>query len=157
MQQVRTSCDVAVKLSATAARSGGHVPDPEARRPSAAAYVARDETVSDLRHTRLWSARYRRSLPGMSDEEEPKFVLVPSSALSGQALDALIQEFVTREGTDYGLRVYTLEEKTKSVTQQIERGDVLIAFDIESESATLVARKELPPSMVKQFELLDRE
>ena len=78
------------------------------------------------------------------DESEPGYVLVPASALSPDALDSLIQEFVTREGTDYGLREYSLEEKVQSVRRQLERGEVVIAFDLERESATLVLRSELP-------------
>ena len=76
-------------------------------------------------------------------ESEPGYVLVPASALSPDALESLIQEFVTREGTDYGLREYSLEEKVKSVKRQLERGEVVIAFDLEQESATLVLRSEL--------------
>jgi uncharacterized protein YheU (UPF0270 family) len=71
-------------------------------------------------------------------------VLVPTSALSPEAMDSLIQDFVTRDGTDYGLREHSLEEKVKSVKRQLERGDVVIAFDLEQESATLVLRSELP-------------
>jgi hypothetical protein len=71
-------------------------------------------------------------------------VLVPATSLSPEALDSLIQEFVTREGTDYGLREYSLQEKVQSVQRQLERGDVVIAFDLERESATLVLRSELP-------------
>jgi uncharacterized protein YheU (UPF0270 family) len=87
----------------------------------------------------------------MSESEadaEPSFVLVPVDALSPEALEALIQDFVTREGTDYGLRVYSLEEKVQGVRRQIERGDVVIAFDLERESATLVLRSELPANVV---------
>jgi uncharacterized protein YheU (UPF0270 family) len=87
----------------------------------------------------------------MSEHEEqyerddgPSFVLVPATSLSAQALDSLIQEFVTREGTDYGLREYTLEEKTQSVRRQLDRGEVVIAFDLGQQSATLMLRAELP-------------
>lgn len=78
------------------------------------------------------------------DETEPGYVLVPASALSAEAMESLIQDFVTRDGTDYGLREHSLEEKVKSVKRQLERGDVVIAFDLEQESATLVLRSELP-------------
>ena len=92
----------------------------------------------------------------MSDEDRnqeqdgPSFVLVPMSSLSAEALAGLIEEFVTREGTDYGLREYTLQEKTQSVRRQLDRGEVLIAFDVERESATLVARSELPAALLKE-------
>jgi len=81
---------------------------------------------------------------GSEEESEPGYVLVPASALSPDALDSLIQEFVTREGTDYGLREYSLQEKVQSVRRQLDRGEVVIAFDLEQESATLVLRSELP-------------
>jgi uncharacterized protein len=89
----------------------------------------------------------------MSDEEaQPNFVLVPAGALSPEALEALMQEFVTREGTDYGLREYSLQEKVESVRRQLERGEVVIAFDLERESATLVLRAELPPGSLAEPE-----
>lgn len=85
----------------------------------------------------------------MSENElEPGYVLVPASALSPEALASLIQEFVTREGTDYGLREFSLEEKVQSVRRQLDRGEVVIAFDLERESATLVLRAELPKDPV---------
>jgi uncharacterized protein YheU (UPF0270 family) len=85
-----------------------------------------------------------RNDAGSAEHTGPSYVLVPSDSLSAQALDALIEEFVTREGTDYGPREYTLQEKTQGVRRQIDRGEVVIAFDIERESATLVARRDLP-------------
>lgn len=77
-------------------------------------------------------------------ETEPGYVLVPASALSPEAIERLIEDFVTRDGTDYGLREFSLDEKVKSVKRQLERGEVVIAFDLEQESATLVLRSELP-------------
>lgn len=85
-----------------------------------------------------------------ASEAEPTHVLVPVDALSSSALDALIQEFVTREGTDYGLREYSLDEKVKSVRRQIDRGEVVIAFDLEQESATLMLRRDLPRTAVSE-------
>jgi len=81
------------------------------------------------------------------NDAEPSYVLVPVDALSPETLEALIQEFVTREGTDYGLREYSLEEKVKSVRRQLDRNEVVIAFDIEQESATLRLRSELPAEL----------
>lgn len=81
----------------------------------------------------------------MSDEESAKgHVLVRASALSPEALSSLIEEFVTREGTEYGAREYSLQEKVQGVRRQLDRGEVVIAFDLEQQSATLVLRAELP-------------
>ncbi len=71
------------------------------------------------------------------------FVTVPHAQLSTAALEALLEEFITREGTDYGLVEHSLDAKKKSVRAQLERGHVVIVFDPESESVTLLRREEL--------------
>lgn len=77
---------------------------------------------------------------GAADSElEP--VEVPYSALSADALRGLVEEFVTRDGTDYGVRERTVEEKCRDVMRQLERGEVKIVFDPASRSANLVPRR----------------
>ena len=60
--------------------------------------------------------------------------------LSQQALDQLIEDFVLREGTDYGHNEYSLEAKKKHVIRQIEQKQVIISFDPETESCTLIKK-----------------
>jgi hypothetical protein len=67
-----------------------------------------------------------------------KPVEVPATALSREVLRALIEEFVTRDGTDYGLVERSLDAKVADVSRQLERGEVRIVFDPESETTTLV-------------------
>lgn len=64
------------------------------------------------------------------------------SALSETALRGVIEEFVSREGTDYGPEV-SFETKVAQVRRQLESGIAVIVFDPESESCTLVTRDEL--------------
>lgn len=64
-------------------------------------------------------------------------------SLSAAALEGLVDEFITREGTDYGAREHSLEEKRASVLRQLARREVVIVFDFESESTTIVSRQEL--------------
>ena len=68
---------------------------------------------------------------------------VPAAGLSQEALDGLVEEFITREGTDYGQREHSLDDKRAAVLKQLARGEVAIIFDFESESTTLVSRQEL--------------
>jgi uncharacterized protein YheU (UPF0270 family) len=63
--------------------------------------------------------------------------------LSSEAIEGLVEEFITREGTDYGLREHSLEEKRTMVMRQLTRREIAIVFDFESESTTLVPRAEL--------------
>lgn len=73
---------------------------------------------------------------GADPELEP--VDVPHTALSADALRGLVEEFVTRDGTDYGVRERTVEEKVRDVMRQLERGEVKIVFDPATRSANLV-------------------
>lgn len=69
---------------------------------------------------------------------------IPASELPSTTLDAIIEEYVTREGTDYGDRVYSLEQKVEQVRRQIDRGEVKIWFDPDSESCQLLPADENP-------------
>lgn len=64
-------------------------------------------------------------------------MLIPHRDLSAEALQGLIEEFVTREGTDYGEGEFTLSAKVAQVMEQLDSGRVVIVWDPESGSATL--------------------
>lgn len=74
------------------------------------------------------------------DEEQAAPIEVPLAALSPAALRGVVEEFVNREGTDYGLRERTLDEKVRDVMRQLERGEAVIVFDPETRSTTIVVR-----------------
>ena len=63
---------------------------------------------------------------------------VPYQLLSAQALRGVIEEFVSREGTDYGQRVYLMEEKITQVLAQLRAGTVRCEFDPATETCTIV-------------------
>ena len=63
---------------------------------------------------------------------------IPYTELSGDALRGVIEEFVSREGTEYGQREYTLEDKINRVVRQLESGEVKLFFDEQSHSCNLV-------------------
>lgn len=66
-----------------------------------------------------------------------------ASDLSPEALRGLVEEFVSREGTDYGHADRSLESKVASVLRQLETGEARIVFDLESESASIVTTRAL--------------
>jgi uncharacterized protein YheU (UPF0270 family) len=63
--------------------------------------------------------------------------------LSPEALRGLVEEYITREGTDYGHTDWALEQKVAQVLAQLERGEARIVFDPALESASIVASPEL--------------
>lgn len=69
-------------------------------------------------------------------------MIIPYQQLSHEALIGLIEEFITREGTDYGEQEIALEHKVKQVERQLASGDVVIVFDPASESVSLLTRRE---------------
>jgi uncharacterized protein len=74
------------------------------------------------------------------DADVSVYVEVPTSELSQTALLGIVEEFITREGTDYGPREHTFDEKRASVLRLIAAGEVAIFFDTESETTTLRRR-----------------
>jgi uncharacterized protein YheU (UPF0270 family) len=73
----------------------------------------------------------------MPSEETPEPVEVPYGELSTDLLHAVIESFVLREGTDYGEKEFSLEDKVARVISQLKKGDAKIVFDPESESVTI--------------------
>lgn len=76
------------------------------------------------------------------DEEAPKLV-VPWDQLSPDALRGVIEEFVTREGTEYGEDDVPLETKVAAVKRQLDSGEVLVVFDAATNTANLITRQQL--------------
>ena len=66
-------------------------------------------------------------------------MIIPQSAISSEALEGIIKEFVLREGTEYGATDVSLETKVKQVQRQLDRGDVVVVFEEATESVDLVA------------------
>lgn len=74
--------------------------------------------------------------PPERHEEAPVegVIAVPYERLSADALEAIVEEFVTREGTDYGDYTHSLADKVEQVLEQIKQGKALVLFDPVSES-----------------------
>ena len=69
-------------------------------------------------------------------------VQVPLEALSEEILSGIIDNFIQREGTDYGAQEAAYSSKVSQIERQLKRGDVVIAFDPESESVSLVTKND---------------
>ncbi len=68
--------------------------------------------------------------------QEP--VEVPYTELSAEALRGVVESYVLREGTDYGERDITLDQKVAQVLSYLVRGQARVMFDPASESVTIV-------------------
>jgi uncharacterized protein len=65
-------------------------------------------------------------------------VEIPYEQLNPETLKQMIQEFVSRDGADWGDVGCTLEDKVEQVLQQLRTKRVKIVFDLRSQTANLV-------------------
>jgi uncharacterized protein YheU (UPF0270 family) len=70
---------------------------------------------------------------------------IPHTALSPEALQNLLEEFVTREGTDYGVQTYSLADKVRHVRRQVETGRAVILYDPRSSTCHIEVLERLGP------------
>lgn len=67
---------------------------------------------------------------------------IPLQELSAEALQGVLEEFVNRDGTDYGEVELSLTQKVQQLLTQWRRAEVVLVFDPESETTTFVSRDE---------------
>lgn len=72
------------------------------------------------------------------DRGDPDPIEVPYAMLSPEALQGLLESIALREGTDYGERERTLEQKVGQLRDQLHRREARIIFDPRSETVTVV-------------------
>lgn len=65
-------------------------------------------------------------------------VSVPHTALAADVLRAVIESFVLREGTDYGERELSLDDKVARVLRLLEGGEARIVFDPQTETVDIL-------------------
>ena len=68
---------------------------------------------------------------------------IPFEKLNPETLQSLVESFVTREGTDYGLKTWSIEQKVEQVLRQIRTGKAKITFDPESETCNIQAVEQI--------------
>jgi uncharacterized protein len=64
-------------------------------------------------------------------------IVIPHTELSPDALRGVMESFVLREGTDYGDRDFSLEQKVSHVLRQLERGEAQVIFDPNTETVDI--------------------
>ncbi len=72
-----------------------------------------------------------------------EFSQVPYTAISKDALEGLIEEFIQREGTDYGEFEIDLDTKKQQIRHQLQTGLALILFDHDSQTVTIAHKDQL--------------
>lgn len=77
----------------------------------------------------------------MHQQKTERGVFIPHKKLSPEALKGLIEEFVTRHGTDGGYSKKTLQQNVDMVMGQLNRGEAIIVYDEITQTANIVPKQ----------------
>ncbi|QUJ67218.1 YheU family protein [Photobacterium sp. GJ3] len=70
-------------------------------------------------------------------------MIIPWQEIDPDTLTHLIEHFVLREGTDYGERELSLEQKVNRVRQQLACGEAVIMYSELHETVDIKLRRTL--------------
>jgi uncharacterized protein YheU (UPF0270 family) len=87
------------------------------------------------------SIRLRRDghLPAAPDDDSGR---IPHTRLSPTALRAIVEEFVTRDGTDHS----SVDQRIETVMRQLDAGRLDLHFDGKTETCHILPAEEKPPA-----------
>ena len=73
-------------------------------------------------------------------------MIIPYNMLNKDTLEGLVEEFVSRDGTDngYDQDIYT---KRSSVMKLLTTKEAAIVFDSKSQSTNIMLTKHIPPNL----------
>ena len=63
--------------------------------------------------------------------------IIPVDKLSSEALQGVIEEFISRGGTDYGAVEASTESNFRQVKSKLENGMATLVFDDETETTNI--------------------
>ncbi|MGI1671170.1 MAG: YheU family protein [Neptuniibacter sp.] len=70
-------------------------------------------------------------------------MIIPQDQLAPETLTSLLEEFVSRDGTDYGEEEVTLEEKVDEVRAKLISGEAVILFSESTGQCNIVPKDKL--------------
>ncbi len=76
-------------------------------------------------------------------------MIIPYEKLSMEVLEGLIEEFVTRDGTDTGYEKKSLENDLAMVKRQLKKGTVVIVYDQNTKTSNIVPKDNLKEFLPK--------
>lgn len=74
-------------------------------------------------------------------------MIIPWQGVAPDTLDRMIEEFVSRDGTDYGEQEYSLAQKVAQVRTALVRGEAVLIFSERSGQCNIV-----PADQVRDWE-----
>ncbi|MGL9774117.1 MAG: YheU family protein [Sodalis sp. (in: enterobacteria)] len=72
-------------------------------------------------------------------------MIIPWQQIDPTTLYNLIESFVLREGTDYGLQEKSLQQKVADVLRQVQSGEAVLVWSELHESINIMPRAQYRP------------
>lgn len=79
----------------------------------------------------------------LDDAPQEGVLEIDYKLLSSEALDGVLEEFISREGTDYGEQYYSLEDKKAQVLKQLKNNKAVLLFDPISQQCHIEIKTRL--------------
>ena len=73
-------------------------------------------------------------------DHQEEGIEVPYQDINPETLRNMIEEFVSRDGSDWGDTGGSMEDKIKQVLRQFEAGKIKVVYDLTSQSANIVSK-----------------
>ena len=70
-------------------------------------------------------------------------MIIPHDQLASETLTSLIEEFVSRDGTDYGEEELSLRGKVEQVREKLISGEAVILFSESTGQCNIVPKEKL--------------
>ncbi|MBU2869151.1 YheU family protein [Colwellia sp. E2M01] len=77
-------------------------------------------------------------------------MIIPLEQLPTETLTAIIEDFILREGTEYGAEDVTKQAKIAQVKQQLEQGDAVLVYSELHESVNILPSDQFQAGMEEQ-------
>ena len=80
--------------------------------------------------------------------------IIPVNKLSARALQGVIEEFISRNGTDYGAIEASLETSIRQVKAKLKSGSAVLIYDDETETTNIFL---LDDPVLKKLDAVPRQ
>jgi len=69
--------------------------------------------------------------------------LIPYDSLAPDTLETILDDIVSRDGTDYGVYELSVAQKRQQALQSLKKGEAVLLFDTESETIKMVRKEDM--------------
>lgn len=77
-------------------------------------------------------------------------MIIPLEQLPSEVLLAIIEDFILREGTEYGANEISKEDKINQVHQQLKQGSAVLVYSELHESVNILPSDQFNEGMEEQ-------